>query len=63
MTVQLKDPSLFRQQCYIDGQWSDADSGVTLEVTNSANGDVIANVPQMGADETRRAIEAAIKKT
>jgi succinate-semialdehyde dehydrogenase/glutarate-semialdehyde dehydrogenase len=59
MTVQLKDPSLFRQQCYIDGQWSDADSGATLEVTNPANGDVIANVPQMGADETRRAIEAA----
>jgi succinate-semialdehyde dehydrogenase/glutarate-semialdehyde dehydrogenase len=59
MTVQLKDPSLFRQQCYIDGQWADADSGVTLEVTNPANGDVIANVPQMGADETRRAIEAA----
>lgn len=59
MTVQLKDPSLFRQQCYIDGKWVDADGGDTLEVTNPANDEVIATIPKMGADETRAAIEAA----
>ena len=59
MTVQLKDPSLLRQQCYIDGKWMDADSGDTVEVTNPANGEVIATVPRMGADETRAAIDAA----
>ncbi len=59
MTVQLKDPSLLRQQCYIDGKWVDADSGDTVEVTNPANGEVIATVPRMGADETRAAIDAA----
>lgn len=59
MTVQLKDPSLFRQQCYIDGKWVDADSGGTIEVTNPANDEVIATIPKMGADETRAAIEAA----
>ncbi|WP_282609485.1 NADP-dependent succinate-semialdehyde dehydrogenase [Pelagibius sp. Alg239-R121] len=59
MTVQLKDPSLLRQQCYIDGKWLDADSGDTVEVTNPANGDVIATIPRMGADETRAAIDAA----
>ncbi len=59
MTVQLKDPSLFRQQCYIDGKWVDADGGETIEVTNPANDEVIARIPKMGADETRVAIEAA----
>jgi len=56
---KLKDPSLFRQQCYIDGAWCDADSGETIEVTNPATGAVIGTVPKMGAAETRRAIAAA----
>ncbi|MGO1120870.1 NADP-dependent succinate-semialdehyde dehydrogenase [Rhodovibrionaceae bacterium A322] len=56
---ELKDAALFRQQCYIAGQWADADSGETLEVTNPATGDVLGSIPNMGADETRRAIEAA----
>lgn len=55
----LRDPKLFRQQCYVDGQWVDADSGKTVEVTNPADGSVIGTVPNMGAAETRRAIEAA----
>ncbi len=57
--MQLKDPDLFRQQAYINGQWVDADSGNTFEVTNPATGEVLANVPEMGAAETQRAIEAA----
>ncbi|BBK38575.1 NAD-dependent succinate-semialdehyde dehydrogenase [Allostella sp. ATCC 35155] len=57
--MQLKDPSLFRQQCYVDGAWMDADGGGTIEVTNPANGKAIGTVPKMGAAETRRAIEAA----
>ncbi len=55
----LKDPRLFRQQCYIDGAWADADSGATIEVTNPASGDPLGTIPKMGTDETRRAIEAA----
>lgn len=57
--MQLKDPSLFRQQAYIDGAWLDADSGQTLKVDNPASGDVLGTVPKMAAAETRRAIEAA----
>ncbi|HCL3680315.1 TPA: NADP-dependent succinate-semialdehyde dehydrogenase [Pseudomonas aeruginosa] len=57
--MQLKDPSLFRQQAYIDGSWVDADSGQTLKVNNPATGEIIGTVPKMGAAETRRAIEAA----
>jgi succinate-semialdehyde dehydrogenase/glutarate-semialdehyde dehydrogenase len=55
----LKDPKLFRQQCYIDGRWCDAEGGATLSVTNPATGATLGTVPSVGAPETRRAIEAA----
>jgi len=58
-SLQLKDMSLFRQQCYIDGAWVDADDKATLAVRNPADGQQIGTVPKMGAAETRRAIEAA----
>ncbi|KAA0890603.1 NADP-dependent succinate-semialdehyde dehydrogenase [Pusillimonas sp. ANT_WB101] len=57
--LNLKNPGLFRQQCYINGKWCDADSGETINVTNPATGEVIGTIPKMGATETRRAIEAA----
>jgi succinate-semialdehyde dehydrogenase/glutarate-semialdehyde dehydrogenase len=58
-SLSLKDPKLLRQQCYVDGRWVDADGGKTLAVTNPATGEVLGSVPNMGAAETRRAIEAA----
>ena len=57
--MKLKDPSLLQTRCLIDGQWLDADSGKTISVTNPATGETIAHVPDMGAAETRRAIDAA----
>jgi len=57
--MQLKDPTLQRQQCYLNGQWCDADGGETCDVTNPATGEKIGTVPKMGAAETRRAIAAA----
>jgi succinate-semialdehyde dehydrogenase/glutarate-semialdehyde dehydrogenase len=57
--MNLKDPSLFRTQAYIDGRWVDADDGAVLTVRNPADGSVLGTVPKMGATETRRAIEAA----
>ncbi|MBV8658647.1 MAG: NADP-dependent succinate-semialdehyde dehydrogenase [Burkholderiales bacterium] len=59
--LNLKDPSLFRQQAYINGEWRDADSGATIAVNNPATGEIIGHVPKMGTLETRRAIEAAEK--
>jgi len=59
--LNLKDPSLFRQQAYINGEWRDADSGATIAVNNPATGEIIGHVPKMGTLETRRAIEAADK--
>ena len=57
--LALKDPTLLRQACYIDGAWVAADSGEKIEVTNPATGVVIATVPRCGAVETERAILAA----
>ena len=58
-TLSLKDPSLFRQQAYVDGTWCDADNGKSFEVNNPATGEILGSVPEMGAAETRRAIAAA----
>ncbi|ASF15207.1 NADP-dependent succinate-semialdehyde dehydrogenase [Shewanella sp. FDAARGOS_354] len=55
----LKDPSLLRQQCYINGQWCDAQSKETVAIANPATGAVIASVPVMGQAETQAAIAAA----
>ncbi len=59
MSLNLKDPGLFRTRCYIDGEWVDADNGATLPITNPATGEMLGTIPKMGAAETRRAIEAA----
>ena len=55
----LKDMRLFRQQCYINGEWRDADSGRTFAVDNPGTGAELGVVPDMGAKEAREAIEAA----
>ena len=61
LNVPINDMNLVREQCYINGEWVDADSGEPIEVTNKATGEVLGAVPKMGAAETRRAIEAANK--
>ncbi len=57
--IGLQNVSLFRQQCFINGVWLDADSGSTFAVTNPADRTLLGSVPRMGTAETRRAIEAA----
>jgi succinate-semialdehyde dehydrogenase/glutarate-semialdehyde dehydrogenase len=55
----LNDDALLRNQAFVDGEWIDADDGRTLDVVNPATGARLASVASVGADETRRAIEAA----
>ncbi len=57
--MKLKDSSLLKTLAYVDGAWTAADNGASFEVINPADGSVLASVPDMGAAETRRAIEAA----
>ena len=57
--LNLKDPSLLKQQAYVNGLWCDADNGETIPVTNPATGALLGTVPNMGAEEARRAINGA----
>ncbi|MBC3935913.1 NAD-dependent succinate-semialdehyde dehydrogenase [Undibacterium rugosum] len=57
--LPLLDPSLFRQQAYINGKWSDAESDKKIAVHNPATGALLGHVPNMNAIETRRAIAAS----
>jgi len=50
---------LFRDLCYVDGAWTAADGGKTIEVTNPATGETVGAVPNMAGAETARAIAAA----
>jgi succinate-semialdehyde dehydrogenase/glutarate-semialdehyde dehydrogenase len=57
--LKLKDPTLLKQHCYLNGQWLPADSGATIDVTNPASGEILGTIPRMGAAETGRAIQGA----
>jgi succinate-semialdehyde dehydrogenase/glutarate-semialdehyde dehydrogenase len=57
--LTLNRPGLFRQQCYINGQWLDADERAVVSVNNPATGEIIGTIPKMGGSETQRAIDAA----
>lgn len=57
--MDLHDKTLFRGKCYIDGKWIGADTESATVIANPANGEPLGNVPDMGHDETRRAILAA----
>jgi succinate-semialdehyde dehydrogenase / glutarate-semialdehyde dehydrogenase len=58
-SVTVVELPLLPRQAFVDGKWVDADSGLTFPVTNPATGETIADVPRMGATETRRALAAA----
>jgi succinate-semialdehyde dehydrogenase / glutarate-semialdehyde dehydrogenase len=53
---RLKDPSLLREQCYIDGAWVGTPS---RPVTNPVNRVELAKIPVMSTAETTQAVEAA----
>ena len=57
--MNLKDASLLRRECHIDGQWVGADDGAEIDVLNPATGERLGTVPRLGAAETRTAIAAA----
>lgn len=55
----IRNQQLFKQACYINGQWVQADSKRTIAVTNPFDGNVIGHVPECLRGETERAIDAA----
>jgi succinate-semialdehyde dehydrogenase / glutarate-semialdehyde dehydrogenase len=59
LVVTAVELPLLHRQAYLDGKWVDADSGETFPVTNPATGEILAELPRMGAAETARAVAAA----
>lgn len=57
--MQLKDPTLLKQRALVAGEWIDADDGSRFAVIDPASGEQLAELPDLGVAETRRAIAAA----
>jgi succinate-semialdehyde dehydrogenase/glutarate-semialdehyde dehydrogenase len=55
--MDLKDPALFRQKCYIDGSWVQGEE--TFDVIDPADGRVVGSVPSLGREATGQTIDAA----
>lgn len=56
---RIQNKNLFREKCYINGKWVEANKGATVDVTNPSNGAVIGHIPNCGQQETQQAIKAA----
>ncbi len=56
---KLKDPTLLKNACLVDGEWVQAASGETIEVSNPADGSVVGTVPFMAPEEIPAVIEAS----
>jgi len=59
--LPLKDISLFRQACYIDGNWVGPQSNDVINVDDPATGEIIGHVPKIGIAQVRDAIDAAAR--
>ena len=59
LVFQLKDQGLFKQQCFINGEWVDSDNGDTFDVINPSDLTIVGTMPNASKTETIRAIDAA----
>jgi succinate-semialdehyde dehydrogenase/glutarate-semialdehyde dehydrogenase len=62
ITASDEDPassSLRKSACWLDGRWVGAADGQAIPVNNPATGELVGQVPRLGAAETRQAIAAA----
>jgi len=57
LASELKDARLFREACYVGGQWVQESSGQMLNFDNPATGEIIGSVPKLSGAETRQANE------
>ena len=57
--MELNNKSLFKQKCFINGEWVDNSAGETLKVNNPASLEIIGNVPKCSVSETKKAIDNA----
>ncbi len=57
--LALSDPALLRADAFVGGAWLAAARGARFAVRNPANGEILAEVADLDAADTRAAIEAA----
>jgi succinate-semialdehyde dehydrogenase / glutarate-semialdehyde dehydrogenase len=64
-TLALKDPSLLEARAYVAGEWVEPEGGKSIPVADPYDGALIAQVPDLGPDAARRAIDKAheVQKT
>lgn len=58
--LKLSNADLVKNHGYVNGSWIEAKSGKKLDVLNKASQAVIGQVPDMNAEDTKAAIEAAV---
>ncbi|KAJ4147625.1 hypothetical protein LMH87_002137 [Akanthomyces muscarius] len=56
---RLKDPSLLKSQCYVDGKWIEAASDKRFSVDNPSTADIIGECPELDETDTSAAVLAA----
>ncbi|OZJ04996.1 hypothetical protein BZG36_02110 [Bifiguratus adelaidae] len=59
--IKLKDPSLFKQEAFVNDKWTSGSAQERFDVYDPATGKVIGTCPDMSAQDTRNAIEVAEK--
>ncbi len=59
--MELNNKSLFRQKCFANGQWIEAQNGSFIEVNNPATMEIVGKVPSFSAKEINSVIEDADK--
>ncbi len=59
--MELNNKSLFKEKCFVNGLWTDSQSGKTIEVNNPATMEIVGKVPNFTAEETKSAIDHAEK--
>jgi len=57
--MELNNKSLFREKCFVNGQWSDSEDGKTIEVNNPATMKIIGKVPNFSTEQTKSVIDKA----
>jgi len=61
LTRHLTSTDFLRDAGYVNGNWIGGNGATTFDVLNPATGEKLATLPEMGANETAAAIDAAHK--
>ena len=57
--MDIVNKSLFKDKCYINGEWLESNNKQNIEVNNPATLEIIGTVPKCGKEETKFAITKA----